>query len=97
MARGEMARERGMERRDCWERTRGGPGWAEDRRPPGGQERFLPRPQGEEAVVGEDRGRIQRDSVRRLDKSKSPHLSPGVYDVFGPLPVTMGSIPSRPR
>ena len=55
----------------------------------GGQERFLLRPQGEEAVVGEGRGRIPRDSVRRLDKSKSPHLPPGVYDVFGLLPVTM--------
>ena len=63
----------------------------------GGQERFLPRPQGEEAVEGEDKGRIQRDSVRRLGQSKSPHLSLGVYDVFGPLPATMGSIPSRPR
>ena len=30
----------GMEHRDCWERTRGGPGWAEEG--------------GEEAVVGEE-------------------------------------------
>ena len=59
----------------------------------GKQERFLPQPRGKEAVVGEDRGRIPRDRVRRLDKSKSPHLSHGVYDVFGPLLATMGSVP----
>ena len=59
-----------------------------------GQERFLTRPQGEEAVVGEDRGRIQHDSVRRLDKSKSSYLSPGVYDVFGLLPADMGNVPA---
>ena len=49
----------------------------------GGQATFLSRPEGEEEVVEEARGQILRDGVRRLDKSKSPHLSPGVYDVFG--------------
>ena len=49
----------------------------------GGQERFLYRPQGEREVVERARGQILQDGVRRLDKSKSPHLSPGVYDVFG--------------
>ena len=60
----------------------------------GGQGRFLPRPQGEEEVVGEGRGRIPRDSVRRLDKSKSSYLSLGVYDVFGLLPADMGNVPA---
>ena len=78
-----------------WPRV--GRGLSAAREEVGGQERFLPRPQGEEVVVGEGRGRIQRDSVRRLDKSKSPHLSPGVYDVFFPLPATTGNIPNRPR
>ena len=45
-------------------------------------------------MVGEGRSQIQRDSVRRLEKSKSPHLPPGVYDVFSLLPVTMGDIPN---
>ena len=49
----------------------------------GGQETFLSRPQGESKVVERARGQILQDGVRRLDKSKSPHLSPGVYDEFG--------------
>ena len=55
-------RERGMEHCDRWEagaelgRPRVGRGPSVTRGEMRGQERFLPRPQGEEAVVGEGRG-----------------------------------------
>ena len=48
-----------------------------------GQKVLLSRLQGEGEVVKRTRGRILHDGVRRLDKSKSPHLSLGVFDVFG--------------
>ena len=35
--------------------------------------------------------------MRRLVKSKSPHLSPGVSDVFGPLPATRGTAQAKQR
>ena len=49
-----------------------------------GQEVLFSRLQGEREVVERTRGQILQDGVKRLDKSKSPHLSLGVYDVFGP-------------
>ena len=46
---------------------------------------------------GRGASRIQRVLMRRLVKSKSPHLSPGVSDVFGPLPATRGTAQAKPR